>query len=111
MLKVNAGLTRKIGLPAYGSAGASCTIEIELDQTLVLQDATATQNRLDAVYEICRDAVERELFKYQLPRELPMVAENHSLPENCAKANGNLARELEAGPHDDGSVVSSRMTP
>jgi hypothetical protein len=105
MLKVNAGLTRKIGLPAYGSAGASCMIEIELDQTLVLQDATALQSRLDTVYEICRDAVERELLKYQPPRQT-MTVESHSLPENGVKDEGNLACEFEARPQDDGEAIS-----
>ncbi len=34
-LTLNDGLTKEIGLPDYGSVGASCHVEIELDGSLV----------------------------------------------------------------------------
>ncbi len=92
MLKVNAGLTRKIGLPAYGSAGASCTIEMELDQMIVLQDATALQARLTAIYDICRQAVERELGNYQ---SQTILSENQAAIENIEVAESSTQPELQ----------------
>ena len=34
-LKLNVGVSRKLGLPNYGSVGASCNLELELDATLL----------------------------------------------------------------------------
>ena len=33
-LKLNVGVSRKVGLPDYCSAGASCNVEVELDSGL-----------------------------------------------------------------------------
>ena len=35
MLKLHAGVSKKVGLPGFSSASASCTIEAELDGTLL----------------------------------------------------------------------------
>jgi len=35
MLKLHAGVSKKIGLPGFSSASASCTIEAELDSSLL----------------------------------------------------------------------------
>jgi hypothetical protein len=53
-LKLNVGTCKKIGQPDYGSLGASCNVEIELDQSLLFDD-------LDA----CREAVAEELARQQ----------------------------------------------
>ena len=37
-LKVNLGVSKKIGLPDYGSLGASCHVEVELDASLLFSD-------------------------------------------------------------------------
>ena len=37
MLKLHAGVSKKVGLPGFSSASASCTLEAELDSSL-LQD-------------------------------------------------------------------------
>ena len=42
-VKVSAGLSRKHGLPDYGSVGASCQIEFEVDHRLLEQDLTGFQ--------------------------------------------------------------------
>src|SRR5947209_5368349 len=89
MLKVNAGLTRKIGLPAYGSAGASCMIEMEFDQTLVLQDVAAFHNRLTAIYNICREAVDRELIAYQGASQAELTIENERTSKIQEKLENN----------------------
>jgi len=35
MLKLHAGVSKKVGLPGFSSASASCTIEAELDGSLL----------------------------------------------------------------------------
>ena len=34
-MKLNVGVSRKVGLPDYGSVGASCNLELELDAGLL----------------------------------------------------------------------------
>jgi hypothetical protein len=42
-LKLNVGLSKKVGLPEYGSVGASCHIELELTGGLLDGDLTGFQ--------------------------------------------------------------------
>jgi hypothetical protein len=65
-LKLNVGLSRKLGLPNYGSVGASCAVELELDP-FVFHDAECFQQRAEEAFDSCRIAVENELNKYRPP--------------------------------------------
>ena len=38
-LKLNVGLSRKVGLPGYGSLGASCSLEGELPSMMLTGDS------------------------------------------------------------------------
>lgn len=60
-LKLNVGLTKKIGQPHYGSLGSSCHVEIELDSSLLQSDAEAFYERARQTFAACRRAVETEL--------------------------------------------------
>ena len=40
-LTCNVGLTKKVGLPDYGSLGASCSVQFELDSMLLQTDLQA----------------------------------------------------------------------
>ena len=60
-VKVNIGLTKKVGQQNYGSLGANCNVEFELDGGY---DNGSTERFQDAVrraYAACRQAVETEL--------------------------------------------------
>ena len=52
MLKLHAGVSKKVGLPGYSSASASCMIEAELDSSL-LQDHEGFQVVVQRAYESC----------------------------------------------------------
>jgi hypothetical protein len=67
-LTLNLGITKKIGLPAYSSLGASCNIEIELDQPLIFDDPAGFQRHVKQVFAICRQAVQEELAQQQAVR-------------------------------------------
>ena len=62
MLKLNVGTNRKIGQPDFGSAGASCTLELELD-TGLFQDLDGLQQVVKRAYAACNQAVHDELAR------------------------------------------------
>ena len=55
-LKFHAGVSKKVGLPGFSSASASCTIEAELDSSL-LQDREGFQVVVQRAYQSCEQAV------------------------------------------------------
>ena len=59
-VKIHVGYCQKVGLPNYGSEGAHCDLEIEVDAA-VFNDPEVLRQRLHEVYATCRDAVEMEL--------------------------------------------------
>jgi len=60
-MKLNVGLTKKLGLPHYSSVGATCQVEIELEQSLVFLDLDAFYERVRKVFTVCRQSVAEEL--------------------------------------------------
>jgi hypothetical protein len=62
MLKLNTGISKKIGLPGFSSASASCTIEAELDGSL-LNDSDGFQVVVKRAYQSCEKAVQDEISR------------------------------------------------
>jgi hypothetical protein len=85
-MRIIAGLNRKLGLPGYGSAGASCAVEIELEQSALQGDPAAIQTRIAALYELCRESIARQL----------------TIHESSHEPNGSNVRSGGNG-HDGGS--------
>ena len=65
MLKLHAGVSKKVGLPGFSSASASCTIEAELDGSL-LQDHDGFQTVVRRAYQSCEKAVEDQIARLLL---------------------------------------------
>jgi len=63
-LRLNVGVSRKLGLPNYGSIGASCAVEVELEP-LAFHDGDMLRSRCQEAFATCRQAVEDELGKQQ----------------------------------------------
>lgn len=60
-MTVKVGVAKKLGQPDYGSLGASCDIELELDGGLLFNNLDGLQNKVRAAYTACRQAVNEEL--------------------------------------------------
>jgi hypothetical protein len=61
-LRLNVGLTKKVGLPAFGSIGATCHVEVELDANL-LHDPENFQRHVRHAFSVCTQAVADELSR------------------------------------------------
>jgi hypothetical protein len=64
-LKLNVGVTKKLGLPAYSSTGASCNLEVELDSNL-LHDPAGFHAEVRDAFVAARQAVDDELARLQV---------------------------------------------
>ncbi len=64
--RLSVGITRKIGQPNFGSACASCQLEIEIDNSLMNDHADTLTERIRRTFDICRREVEAELLQHSV---------------------------------------------
>jgi hypothetical protein len=81
-LKLTVGLARKVGQPNYGSLGASCGVEVELENSLLGGDPDAFRARVRDAFVACRRAVDDELERLQAAPEAPRT-------DGCADHSGS----------------------
>ena len=101
-VKLNIGLSRKIGEANFGSRGASVSLEVELDSGIV-SDQQRFRDRVRSLYTMARRSVNEEL---DLPSEDPAIEQ--SVSEN----NGNpAARNGNGSPSrpDGGKATPSQV--
>jgi hypothetical protein len=95
-LKLNVGVSRKVGLPDYGSMGASCNVEVELDAGLLEHDLDGFHARVKKAYIAAHQAVHDELARnHVLNGSEPTGANGHgeqALPGNNGTTSGSTAR-------------------
>jgi len=101
-LKLNVGLSKKVGQPDFGSLGASCNIEVELDGGLLQHDLDAFQKHVKNAFVACREAVNDELARQQTGNANTNgnghMANGNSKPrrDNTRRATASQARALNA---------------
>ena len=93
-MKLNVGVSRKVGLPDYGSVGASCGIELEVDGSLLEQDLDKFHSKVRDAYVAAHQAVHDELARLQAPINAVAVAVSPVHPRSPARngyaqTNGN----------------------
>ena len=100
MLKLSVGVSRKVGLPDYSSAGASCNLEIEIPPELLRQDPEALLDRIRDAYLTAHRAVDDELARLR-GRSEPVTCDGPA-PVN---GHGRRGRAFDApdGPHGPGN--------
>ena len=88
-VKLNIGLSRKVGEANYGSRGASINLEVELDNG-VLNDPGQLRERVHDLYVLARESVDEEL---QRPADAgpgePSYANGNGHGRTNGVANGN----------------------
>ena len=101
MLKLHAGISKKVGLPGFSSASASCTIEAELDSTL-LNDAQGFQMVVRRAYQSCEQAVRDEITRltHDSPTDTSLL-----VPKPQSQT------EIHAQPRQQEAVIEVRTAP
>jgi hypothetical protein len=94
-LKVQVGLSKKIGQPAYGSLGASCHVEFEAASELLQHDVDGFHRQIESVFALCRQAVQDELYRARddgSRRLLPVQEPDTAPSDQPPSSNGNGER-------------------
>jgi hypothetical protein len=91
-LKLTVGLAKKVGQPNYGSLGASCGVEVELESNLLGGDPDAFRSRVRDAFVACRRAVDDELERLQSAPDVPNTngAAEHSGSNGTAYESGHV---------------------
>ena len=87
-LVLNVGLSKKLGLPDYGSVGATCNVTVELEGTLLQNDLETFQRHVRNAYVACSQAVNDELSR-QRPAEATANPGNGHGTGTAPNTNGN----------------------
>lgn len=90
-LTLNVGVSKKIGQPDYGSLGASCSVEVELDASLLANDLDGFHHRVRQAYTACCQAVNDELARHQAASSAPAPSRVDAAA-NGSVANGQTRR-------------------
>ena len=64
-VKLSVGLQKKVGLPDYGSLGASCHVEFEIDRSLLDNDLDGFHQKVRGAFAACQQAVSDQLTRQQ----------------------------------------------
>ena len=95
-IKLSVGLAKKVGQPDYGSLGASCHVELELDGSLLRDDLEGFHHHVRNAFTACRQAVTDELNRNSV-KESPQGTNGTS---RIPSENGNQSpRRNGSGPH------------
>ena len=112
-LKLNVGVSKKLGLPAYSSIGATCNLEVELDNGLLL-DPAAFRDRVRGAFLAAEQAVDDELARLQAhgePGETREATPTNGRRNGVHAGNGLPAVRLAARPARVGKPATAQPGP
>lgn len=100
-MKLNVGLCKKVGQPDYGSVGASCHVELELEGSLLQNDPDAFHRHIRTAFTACTQAVNDELARHSDAAASAgrsaaegQRANGHSGSKNGHAGNGHSGQKL-----------------
>jgi hypothetical protein len=91
-LKLTVGLTKKVGQPNYGSLGASCGVEVELENSLLGGDPDAFRSRV------------RDAFVERLQAEPDLLSTNGRAEHSGSNGTGSENEQVHSPPSDNNRV-------
>ena len=98
-MKITVGLQKKVGLPTYGSLGASCHVEFEMDPTLIESNMDGFHNKVNGAFLACRQSVNAQLRQQEGTR-----------PESGSpKQPTERGSEFRSEPTRSGSVTPNQL--
>ena len=106
-LKLNVGVSKKVGLPEYSSVGATCNLEVELDLG-TLDDLEGFHERARDAYVACHQAVNDELARLQGQAARPVAAQWRPTAGAAATGRGRTRTGLTPGPAESTGRRSPR---
>lgn len=62
-MKLSIGFQKKLGLPDYGSAGAHCEVEFEIDHSLLDSNLEGFHEKAQRAFTACQQAVNDQLAR------------------------------------------------
>ena len=99
-VKLNIGLSRKVGEASFGSRGASINLEVELDNG-VLNDPGLLRDRVQDLYVLARQSVDEEL---QRPAEAGPSEPSHT----NGNEHGRISPTANSNGHKNGHANGHR---
>ena len=110
-MKTVVGLCKKVGLPDYGSLGATCHVEFDLVQELVQDDPTAFHQHVRDAFAACSEAVHEELARQsgESATETPASPKPASNFNGLPHMNGQQHATPAAGRASDKQLVYLRQ--
>jgi hypothetical protein len=109
-LKLSAGISKKMGLPNYGSLGAMCHVEVELDAGLLAYDLDGLNQHIHNAYVACSQAVNDELARHREATEngYEQVAPAHTV---AAEHDAHESAVDQTGSNGNGRRPENGDTP
>ena len=101
-LTLNVGISKKLGLPDYGSIGAICNVTVELDAALLTQDLDGFHRHIRNAYAACAQAVNDELARHKPSTDTSSKVHSNRV-SNHGDTNGNGHRNDNGRPNGNGS--------